>query len=420
MSSKSLVAVCALASILLGGCPLAIPNGLFACGQPADCPSGFFCWNTDNRCYDAEEPQCQPDPCEEVLADFAGLGFDIECGSLPDGCDGTIECGGCEEGTACGANGQNFVCSCDEYSCASFGGGAQCGAVPTRCDGSSATIDCGSCFGDYECVDNRCVCPTGTDCDTGCPGGEPTYPCSRNECSPSEGLPDGCGGVAYCPPCGEGEGCTQGDDDLYRCLGECTCEAAGVQCGSATICGAPTLCGSCDDNGFPGHRCESGTCVCDDELESNDSPSEAAAICTEDAGARCLQDAWSVEVEPTLGSASDIDFFRIDTTNESTMLTAEADDGGNDRWLYLAYLCPDDSSGILLCSELTETIGGIEFCKSGSDEVGLVRDCGSAALSERGTVLAGVAPRGTFAGSCDRYRLRVRATYQSELPEPED
>ena len=29
--------------IVLGGCNLSIPNGLFGCGQPADCPSGYFC-----------------------------------------------------------------------------------------------------------------------------------------------------------------------------------------------------------------------------------------------------------------------------------------------------------------------------------------------------------------------------------------
>ena len=44
--------------ILVGGCDVAIKNGLFACGQPSDCPSGYYCWGSDNRCYDTKEPEC--------------------------------------------------------------------------------------------------------------------------------------------------------------------------------------------------------------------------------------------------------------------------------------------------------------------------------------------------------------------------
>ena len=33
----------------LGGCELLLKNGVFACGQPSDCPTGYFCWSSDNR-----------------------------------------------------------------------------------------------------------------------------------------------------------------------------------------------------------------------------------------------------------------------------------------------------------------------------------------------------------------------------------
>ena len=55
----------------LAGCNVSIPNGLFACGQPSDCPTGFFCWNSDSRCYDAKEPGCQPKACDTIIAEFA-------------------------------------------------------------------------------------------------------------------------------------------------------------------------------------------------------------------------------------------------------------------------------------------------------------------------------------------------------------
>ena len=261
-----------LGLVALGGCDLAVPNGLFGCGQPTDCPSGYFCWNSDSRCYDAKEPECVPKTCDQVMADFAALGIAIECGSLPDGCDGSIECGGCAEGSVCGANGQNFICGCEENTCASFVGGAECGPVPTRCGGQEQAIFCGNCLGDgVVCVDNKCECPAGVDCaDCGgrCTGAEvcvdgeccePTYPCADNECAPAGGLPDGCGGLTQCPPCANGEDCVLSEASVYECVGDCTCEAQGVECGNASICGSPTPCGTCADNGFDaGYHCEAG------------------------------------------------------------------------------------------------------------------------------------------------------------------
>ncbi len=216
-----------LGVIALSGCNVAVPNGLFGCGQPTDCPSEYFCWNSDSRCYDSKEPECTPKTCEQVIEDFASLGIPIECGSLPDGCEGSIDCGSCAEGSVCGANGQNFICGCEENTCANFRGGAECGTLPTRCGGDEGPIFCGTCFGEQVCRDNECVCPDGVNCDSGCDGGEPTYPCTFNECSPPGGLPDGCGGVAHCPTCLNGEDCVLSDDTVYECLGDCTCEAKG-------------------------------------------------------------------------------------------------------------------------------------------------------------------------------------------------
>ncbi len=400
---------------VLAGCDVSIPNGLFACGQPSDCPGGYFCWSSDSRCYDSKEPACEPKTCEEVISEFGDLGISIECGSLPDGCDGSIECGQCPPGTECGANGQNFVCGCQENTCSTYQGGAECGSIPSRCDGSTEAIDCGACFGDYVCVDNRCVCPPGADCDPGCPDGEPLYPCAKNECSPPGGLPDGCGGVAHCPPCTNGEECVFSDALRYECIGDCTCEAQGVECGNATICGALTPCGTCQNNGFaPGYWCQGGRCVCEDPLEDNDSPETAALVCGSGASSSCLQDAWSVDLDATLHSSDDIDYYVFRVLHASTPIIAQVTDQGSFPVMQMAYLCPDGRDGMTDCSSSTDSVGDVKFCVTDGDTIGILRRCDDAS-SQVGTLLVGVGSK-EFRGDCDPYGLKVFATYQIQVP----
>ena len=405
-----------LALVALGGCDIVVPNGLFGCGQPTDCPSGYFCWNSDSRCYDSKEPECAAKTCEQVIGDFASLGIPIECGSLPDGCDGSIECGGCAEGSVCGANGQNFICGCEENTCANYGGGAECGAVPTRCGGEQQAVFCGSCFGEQVCVDNKCVCPPGINCDPGCEGGEPTYPCTTNECSPPGGLPDGCGGVAHCPTCANEENCVLSGDLVFQCLGDCTCEAQGVECGNTTICGSPTLCGTCADNGFEGgYHCESGRCICEDPFEYNDSLSSVSLICGEGTGLNCMQDAWGVDVQATLHHSEDIDIYALQVLDSQTPIIAQAFGGLSTRILSLTYLCPDGFEGLDKCSGSTDTIQGIKFCTDDSDTIGIERRCEDAVSSGIGTVLVAVEAK-EFRSDCDGYGLNIFATFGGEVP----
>lgn len=414
--------------VLLGGCNVAIPNGIFGCGQQSDCPSGYFCWSSDSRCYDAEEPGCDPKTCEQVIAEFASLGIPIECGSLPDGCEGSIECGDCPEGTQCGANGQNFMCGCEELTCATAGAGAECGTIQTRCGGSPSAINCGDCFGQQVCVDNKCVCPVGVNCDQGCgtcPEGQvcvdgsccaPSFPCSRNECSPPGGLDDGCGGKAQCPPCGNGEQCVLTEDLTFQCIGDCTCEAQGVECGSATICNQPTLCGTCQDNGFEdGFRCSGGSCICDDPFEYNDTLDKATIVCGGLTGLSCLQDAWGVEVPATLHSENDVDYYALEVLDSDSLLVAEIFEGWGEYTLHLTYICPDGQPGVLGCSEQTDEIWGIPFCRSDNGFVALSRYCPIGTASAMGTVVAGVSSK-QFAEECDDYGLRIFATYGPSEP----
>ncbi|MGB9338233.1 MAG: hypothetical protein WCB63_03315 [Polyangiales bacterium] len=422
-----------LGLVVLGGCNLSIPNGLFGCGQPTDCPTGYFCWSSDSRCYDSKEPECAPRTCAQVIADFASLGIPIECGALPDGCEGSIECGGCPPGEACGANGQNFLCGCEENSCANFGGGAECGVVPTRCGGDEQAVFCGACLGAQVCVDNRCVCPPGVNCVEGCGDRckdeevcvdgeccEPSYPCADNECSPPSGLPDGCGGVAQCPACGDSEDCVLSEDLVFQCLGDCTCEAQDVECGNATICGSPTLCGSCQDNGFgDGFHCQGGRCVCEDRYELNDSLEKASLLCGAGAGTNCMQDVWGMEVSATLHGSQDVDNYELRVLHAPTPIVAQIPGSWNDRQLYMAYICPKGDDGLGECSGSEEEIQGIKFCFSQGEGIGIERQCDSGPSGgpegEIGTLLVGVTSNRSQT-ECDPYELHIFATYQPEIP----
>ena len=312
--------------------------------------------------------------------------------------------------------GQNLVCGCQENTCANIAGGAECGVVPTRCGGAEQAIDCGSCLGDFVCQDNKCICPPGETCDDGCDGGEPTYPCSTNGCSPPEGLPDGCGGVAHCPSCIEGATCVLSDDLRYECLGDCTCEAQGVECGNATVCGIPTACGSCGDNGFgDGFRCQDGACVCEDQYEFNEQPREAALVCDGSAGVNCMQEAWSIDLQASLHAFYDVDFYEIQAMDSRTQIVVEAYNGESSRRVYVGYTCPDGSDGIGSCSGSAVSIQGYELCSANGDFVGIARNCSGGGTTQAGTVLVGVDAR-EFQGDCDGYGLKVIATYQEDFP----
>lgn len=108
-----------------------IPGGTLACGD------GGGCACVGGHCAD----ECVPATCEG------------RCGSVGDGCGGTLDCG------SCGCIPTTPFCS-----------EAQCGVVTDGCGGS---IDCGACC-------------------------EPRTACVPGECGPTS---DGCGGVLDCGDC---------------------------------------------------------------------------------------------------------------------------------------------------------------------------------------------------------------------------
>lgn len=403
--------------MLVAACGVKIPNGIFACVSATDCPTGYFCWNSDGRCYDADEPElvCQPSSCEQVINQFASLGVAVECGMLPDGCDGTVECPPCGEGETCGANDKSFLCGCEEASCSTVE--AQCGTVPLGC-GSDEEVDCGECPGTLTCIDNQCECVSGDcECPEGCDDGQicvqgeccaPLFPCSENECSPPGGLPDGCGGMVECPACDADEQCTPNlEVGAFECVGDCSCESEGIECDTANVCGNVQFCGSCEKAEAP--LCEDGRCVCRDGYEPNDSPSAAVKLsCNGECSAADLQ----VGVEATLDRDSDFDFYRIDVQHKQDF-AFRVDVSGltSQRQILMTYLCPDGVERIDDCSGSSSSVGSDQYCiEDGEDTLRLVHLCkGDGGI---GTLIVGVsAKEGEFRGPCDRYSMAVSSFF---------
>jgi hypothetical protein len=69
------------------------------------------------------------------------------CGSISDGCGGTLDCGSCGAGLTC----QNNACLCTPTTCAAQG--TNCGTISNGCGG---TLDCGLCLPGVMCVNNVC------------------------------------------------------------------------------------------------------------------------------------------------------------------------------------------------------------------------------------------------------------------------
>jgi hypothetical protein len=128
-----------------------------------------------------------------------------------------------------------------------------------------------------------------------------------------------------------------------------------------------------------------------------------------------MQDAWGIDLQATLHSRQDIDYYELQVLDARTPIIAQANGGRSERILYMAYLCPDKSDGMDKCSGSTDSIGGMKFCVAEGDTIGIERRCDSGAIGGIGKVLVGVAANG-FWSDCDGYRLNIFATYSTEVP----
>jgi hypothetical protein len=245
-----LVAALALAVSSVAGC-LLIDDYDFGEYRPealestADHRDGGSDADGTDAAADANDEADAPPPC--VPGTCAAVG--AECGRIPDGCGGVLDCGECSTGY-CGGGGTNRCgkTPCEARSCSDYG--AQCGKLSDGCGG---TLDCGTCPGQDVCtVDYRCVCKPKT--------------CSELsvECGSRD---DGCGTTLNCGGCPAEKECKDGN---CVCKPK-TCSELGHQCGSVSDgCGGTLDCGKCTGPQMAcastptGNRCACQPKTCDD------------------------------------------------------------------------------------------------------------------------------------------------------------
>lgn len=254
----------------------------------------------------------KPPPCTPLSCAIAG----VQCGSAPDGCGGTLQCGDCNDGGICGFVAPN-TCSpvCLPKTC-----GAACGALP---DGCGATVECGGCPSGQSCgisIQNACeaTCVPKTCAELGAQCGK---------------IGDECGSTLKCGGCAGAEIC--GLNTANVCGAPCTpttCEAAGAECGSlASGCGALLQCGSCPAGWICGFDVSNACSV--PAVPTLDVPAAGGPI-TVDGDL----DEWDDVATLTLSAGHAVAEFRVMWTPDALYVAASVTDAellapvtGNDR-----------------------------------------------------------------------------------------
>lgn len=185
------------------------------------------------------------------------------CGSIADGCGGTISCGTCANDQDCRVVGGGSSCVARPPSCKSCqDANAVCGSVSNGCN---AILDCGTCAAGKFCDSaNQCAaCDASTvacggPLPAGCAGTgtrctNANEACDGRNCAPCDSAKTACGAMTPAACSGgpqAGVSCGGGG----TCVGnQCvSCEAAQTACGNTTPA-------SCAGGAQPGTVCGNGT-----------------------------------------------------------------------------------------------------------------------------------------------------------------
>jgi hypothetical protein len=232
-------------------------------------PNGFQTFSVeDNRGQVVEMQQqgcptgslatavCVATTCEP-LAETAACGA-TSCGTVPDGCGGTITCGTCPVAPApmCSVCGfVNEACcagsTCAEGKCIN-GTCSPCGGLTQPCCPNSSCVDgqcingtCSACGGL-----NQPCCPTGAACSSG--------QCISGTCSACGGQGQPCCPAA--PACTYGE-CINGTCGACGGLSQPCCPTAPACTSGQCISGTCTACGGLNEACCAGNACSSGVCI---------------------------------------------------------------------------------------------------------------------------------------------------------------
>jgi len=173
----------------------------------------------------------------------------LNCGSIDDGCGGTISCGGCTADLqTCGGGGTPNVCGCTPKSnCPS---GLNCDSIDDGCGGQ---VSCGVCT-----VALQTCGGAGTPNVCG-------QACTKNTCAVGACgiISDGCGGELNCGSCTSPQNCGGGGtDNVCGCKGLTVCPS-NLNCGSIPDnCGGTISCGNCQASNTCGVGGNPNVCGC--------------------------------------------------------------------------------------------------------------------------------------------------------------
>ena len=227
------------------------------------------------------------------------------CGSVPDGCGRTLNCGTCTEPDTCGGGGTPNSCGCARRTCDDVG--ASCGTISDGCGGTldcevtrgcSLQSDCSdtqTCFREHFLFGATCqpklsrgrLCSQDVDCQSDCCCGE-LFP------DPLSGIRQRCSSIQSCPagqryhcpgaPCGQDSDC-EGEFTQFCTGGICRSkQEVGTQCVFSSACdgtlrnpSVPVTC-CCVSSGASSGECTAqtacfdsgGACECGDPTIFND------------------------------------------------------------------------------------------------------------------------------------------------------
>jgi hypothetical protein len=152
-----------------------IPDGCQGILNCPACPEGMVC-GTSNQCVKTTSI-CVPKTATEICAGI--------CGAQSDGCTGSVACGGCPTGETCGGGGPSI---CGTKTCKPKTQAEVCSyadACGYQTDGCSDAVNCGTCTWPKTCLGTKGVCtmPNVPGCTNLCPYIDTT--CTANGNSPT-------------------------------------------------------------------------------------------------------------------------------------------------------------------------------------------------------------------------------------------
>jgi len=259
------------------------PSGVQACSNddPPRCPDGYTC--ASGRCYkngdlpdtggsgggasgSGGQAGIDVAACVPLTFDDCGKGAGKRCGSIPDGCNGTVECKTCNTGEVCQTN---HICA------------VPCGGSGERC---CANNKCTA--SDTICLNNACAACGGV--------GQPC--CANDDCtaagascveSPAAPLDAGTTDKVCLPACvSTTTACTPGtDQDCFSQCGPGKIGVEGCTCGAAATTGStpswkcPT-CSFAASTDFPCYQLPATVPACDPNTPPTMGTRCTAAACT--------------------------------------------------------------------------------------------------------------------------------------------